>query len=136
MLFLFLFLFLFALLKLLRLLLLLLLLLLLTAARRSSWSWIRCRTCRWAGEEHRRLCRLRRCSTICEHPGVFRTAALAGVHHEAPLSQGDPRKPTSSDPNVLTVAHREGAKVEMPRLEPASHVSRRGRKPDHRLSNP
>ena len=62
-----------------------------------------------------------------KHPGVFRSATLAGVNDEAAGSEGHPGKASRSNPNRRSVVNREGAEIEMPGFEVAPHVRWCGR---------
>ena len=48
-----------------------------------------------------------------DHPGVLGATALAGVHHQPALVEGDPGQPAGQDPHVLAVVDREGAQVDV-----------------------
>ena len=71
-----------------------------------------------------------------QHPRVLRPAALAGVHDEAALGQGDAGEPTGDDPHLLAVVHRERAQVDVAGAEVGAVVGGRGRQLHDLLRDP
>ena len=68
-------------------------------------------------------------------PRVLGAAALARVHDQAALGQGDPGEPAGQHPHLLAVVHREGAQVEVAgRSRPSTRVGA-GREGHDRLGD-
>ncbi len=71
-----------------------------------------------------------------KHPGVLRTAALAGIDHPRPLDQGGAGQAAGQHPHLVAVVDGERPQVDIARRQVPFDPGGHGRELHHRLGDP